>query len=204
MPALEDDLLLLLYKQVPTMQTSHTASTLSRQPALLSVTTEGYETFFARLMDIVRHQPIDQALGQLIQSYVTDWLASHTLEDFATTSTTSYVRNYLGRCPETHWEAILMSWQQGNTTAIHSHPQFAGYFFADGVFEVEIFEPVGAHKARLTKRVRVNEPAAFFAIGDAERFDNHIHRITCLSDRGHSLHVYSDDALQGKTYLISE
>lgn len=186
------------------MQTLPVGSTLSRQPALLSVTANGYETFFARLMDIVRHQPIDQPLGQRIQSYVMDWLATHTLEDFTTTSATSYIRNYLGRCPETHWEAILMSWQQGNTTAIHSHPKFAGYFFADGVFEVEIFEPVAGNKVRLAKRVRVNEPAAFYAVGEADGFENHIHRITCLSDRGHSLHVYSDDALQGKTYYIEE
>lgn len=186
------------------MQTLPIGSTLSQQPSLLSVSTAGYETFFARLMEIVRHQPIDQTLGQRIQDYVTNWLATHSLTDFSTTSANSYVRNYLGRCPETHWEAILMSWQQGNTTAIHSHPQFAGYFFADGVFEVEIFEPVGGNKARLVKRVRVNEPTAFFAIGDAERFDNHIHRITCLSDSGHSLHVYSDDALQGQTYSLAE
>ena len=30
------------------------------------------------------------------------------------------------------------------------------------------------------------------------KFNNHIHRITCLSDTAHSLHVYSDDALKGE------
>ena len=43
-------------------------------------------------------------------------------------------------------------------------------------------------------------PCAFFAVGAPGRFDNHIHRITCLSPTGHSLHVYSDDALRGEVY----
>ena len=36
-----------------------------------------------------------------------------------------------------------MSWQEGNRTSIHAHPQFAGYHFADGRFRLEIFEPAG-------------------------------------------------------------
>ena len=42
--------------------------------------------------------------------------------------------------------------------------------------------------------------AAVMDLGAPGRFDNHIHRITCLSDTGHSLHVYSDDALRGEVY----
>ena len=37
-----------------------------------------------------------------------------------------------------------------------------------------------------------------YAIGKAGKYNNHIHRITCLSDTAHSLHVYSDDALKGE------
>ena len=93
-----------------------------------------------------------------------------------------------------------MGWKRGNRTSIHSHPQFAAYNFADGEFEIEIFEPTGEGRARLVERVHISEPQSFYAIGKAGAFDNHIHRITCLSEQGHSLHIYSDNALQGITY----
>ena len=115
-------------------------------------------------------------------------------------SDTAYRRTYLGRCPATGWEAIVMSWKNGNRTSIHAHPQFAGYHIADGTFRLEIFEPAAGGAARLTESAVVEGPCAFFAVGAPGRFDNHIHRITCLSDTGHSLHVYSDDALRGEVY----
>lgn len=93
-----------------------------------------------------------------------------------------------------------MSWKKGNRTSIHAHPQFAGYHIADGSFRLEIFEPTDGGTARLKESTVVEGPCAFFAVGVPGRFDNHIHRITCLSDTGHSLHVYSDDALQGEIY----
>ena len=94
----------------------------------------------------------------------------------------------------------MISWQDGNRTSIHAHPQFAGYHFADGRFRLEIFEPAGDGTARPVHSAEVEAPCAFFAIGKPGCFDNHIHRITCLSPTGHSLHVYSDDALRGEVY----
>ena len=61
-------------------------------------------------------------------------------------------------------------------------------------------EMIAREGARLTESAVVEGPCAFFAVGAPGRFDNHIHRITCLSDTGHSLHVYSDDALRGEVY----
>ena len=93
--------------------------------------------------------------------------------------------------------------QWGNGTSViadTAHPQFAGYHFADGRFRLEIFEPTADGKARRIKDITITTPCAFYAIGDEGSFENHIHRITCLSPTGHSLHVYSDDARQGKVY----
>ncbi|MDE5944321.1 MAG: cysteine dioxygenase [Rikenella sp.] len=184
------------------MQTSLLSkATLAEQSSLISNAIEKYDDFFERLLSIVRNRPINEALGEQIKTYVLDWLTEHPLaDDFAQYSPSSYIRTYLGRSTEIHWEAILMSWQSGNTTAIHAHPQFAGYHFADGVFKVEIFEPVNDNRARLTETLIIDKPTGLFAVGPAGRFDNHIHRITCLSETGHSLHVYSDDALQGTVY----
>jgi hypothetical protein len=50
----------------------------------------------------------------------------------------------------------------------------------------------------------VNGQEGFAAIGHPGRFDNHIHRITCLSATAHSLHVYSDDALRGMTFVRND
>lgn len=179
---------------------TETISTLAERFPFASDNTPGYDTFFQDFLALVRHKDTDAILGEQIKSYVLDWLGRHPLDRFDNYSDSSYRRDYIGRCPDTHWEAIVMSWKQGNTTAIHAHPQFAGYHFADGIFKVEIFEPAGNGKARLSDTVIVDKPAGLFSVGRKGSFDNHIHRITCLSGTGHSLHIYSDDALKGLAY----
>ncbi len=164
---------------------------------------EGYDGFFTQLMEICKDREINDALGEWLKEQVAEWLKDNTLEAFDNYSDTAYSRTYLGRSAE-GWEAIVMGWKQGNRTSIHSHPQFAAYNFADGEFEIEIFEPTGEGRARLVQRLHVVAPQSFYAVGKAGAFDNHIHRITCLSATGHSLHIYSDDALQGLTYEAEE
>lgn len=163
-----------------------------------------YGTFFPALSEVVAGADVDDALGDRIMDLTRGWLEGHSLRDFKNTTGAAYGRTYLGRSAETGWEAIVMSWERGRSSSIHAHPQFAGYFFADGDFLVELFEPVAPGKARLTQQVKVSAPHGFYAIGGAGRFDNHIHRITCLSDEGHSLHIYSGDALQGEVYGLAE
>ena len=165
-----------------------------------SAAAAGFGDFFSGLLETTAAKTIDDAPGQQIRAYVLGWLQTHPLTAFDDYSDTAYRRTYLGRCPATGWEAIVMSWKNGNRTSIHAHPQFAGYHIADGTFRLEIFEPAAGGAARLTESAVVEGPCAFFAVGAPGRFDNHIHRITCLSDTGHSLHVYSDDALRGEVY----
>lgn len=179
---------------------TETIPTLAERFPFASDNTLGYDTFFQDFLALVRHKDTDDILGEQIKSYVLGWLSKHPLGRFDNYSDNSYRRDYIGRCPDTHWEAIVMSWKQGNTTAIHAHPQFAGYHFADGVFQIEIFEPIGPGKARLSDTVTIDKPTGLFSVGRKGSFDNHIHRITCLSGTGHSLHIYSDDALKGFVY----
>ena len=154
-----------------------------------------YGTFFDELLTLATAAPLGPATGERIRDYVMPWLETHPLGSFDRYSDRSYVRSYLGRCPRTHWEALVMSWKRGNATTIHGHPAFAGYHFADGVFRVEIFEPVTDRTARRVGERIIDRCECLFAVGAPGRFDNHLHRITCLSETGHSLHVYSDDAL---------
>ncbi len=182
------------------MKQERHATTLAEDLQEASACTAVYGEFFTGLLGIIGRNPVDDALGERIQGYVLGWLEEHPLTAFDDYSATAYRRTYLGRSPETGWETIVMSWQEGNQTSIHAHPQFAGYHFADGRFRLEIFEPAGGGTARPVQSAEVEAPCAFFAIGKPGCFDNHIHRITCLSPTGHSLHVYSDDALRGKVY----
>lgn len=147
-----------------------------------SAAAAGFGDFFSGLLETTAAKTIDDALGQQIRAYVLGWLQTHPLTAFDDYSDTAYRRTYLGRCPATGWEAIVMSWKNGNRTSIHAHPQFAGYHIADGTFRLEIFEPAAGGAARLTESAVVEGPCAFFAVGAPGRFDNHIHRITCLSD----------------------
>ena len=132
--------------------------------------TEGYEPFFTGLLGFCADATIDEALAARIKTYVQGWLATHPLDAFDRFSDESYLRTYLGRCPRTHWEAIVMSWKAGNRTSIHAHPQFAGYYFADGEFQVEIFEQAGPHRAEARERRarertgRVSPPSATRAV----------------------------------------
>lgn len=169
-----------------------------------SLEAQGYDAAFNGLMDIVRNKEIDDRLGKRIEGYISNYLAENPPREFDRYSDKSYLRTYLGRDATTGWEAIMMSWREGNTTSIHAHPQYAGYNFADGRFRLEIFEPAADGKARRVKDITLTAPCAFHAIGPAGSFENHIHRITCLSPTGHSLHVYSDDAKKGKVYTEKE
>ena len=116
-----------------------------------SAAAAGFGDFFSGLLETTAAKTIDDALGQQIRAYVLGWLQTHPLTAFDDYSDTAYRRTYLGRCPATGWEAIVMSWKNGNRTSIHAHPQFAGYHIADGTFRLEIFEPAAGGAARLTE-----------------------------------------------------
>ncbi len=163
-------------------------------------TADGYGDFFSNLLQITAGSECNNTLGEKLKKYVLEWLDKNPLDGFDEYSDQTYRRTYLGRDAASGWEAIVMTWKRGNHTRIHAHPQFAGYNLADGVFRIEIFEPAANGHVRLVDDRTVTAPCAFFAVGAKDRFDNHIHRITCLSETGHSLHIYSDDALRGQIY----
>ena len=142
--------------------------TLAGNLAVPSLEYNGYASFFSGLLEVTHTRAVDDGLGERIEEYVMSWLGDHALDGFDDYSADGYRRTYLGRSPETGWEAIVMSWQEGY--------------------------------ARLQRSVVVEAPLGFYAVGAEGSFENHIHRITCLSSTGHSLHVYSDDALRGTVY----
>ncbi|MDR0363554.1 MAG: cysteine dioxygenase [Bacteroidales bacterium] len=175
------------------MKTERTIANDFPQPIEVQV---GYDRFFNGIKEIVNGKKIDNALGEKLKTYVFDSFDSFDFSDFQEFSDTLYVRKYLGKDFETGWEAILMCWKKGNQTAIHGHPQFAAYNFVKGDFLVEVFEAKDDF-VQLANAIEAKRGDGFFAVGEPDAFDNHIHRITCLSDVGYSLHIYSDDARKG-------
>ena len=143
---------------------------------------------------------LSEQTGTAIGHYVMEWLGGHPLDGFDDYSDTSYLRTCIGRCPRTHWEALVMTWKKGNTTAIHGHPRFAGYHFADGTFQVELLKRWPKARCGGSARSSSTGRSPCSLSGEEDRFDNHIHRITCLSEKGHTLHVYSDDARRGEVF----
>lgn len=155
----------------------------------------GYDGFMNGLMSIVKAGAMDTPTGDKLRDYVLNFVKNNSLSTFNHYEDNTYVRNIIGRDPS-GWEAIVMSWKKGSRTAIHTHPQFASYTFADGEFLVEIFEPCEGG-IKLVNKLTVNNQMGLYAIGEEGKFTNHIHRLTCLSESAHSLHVYSSDALNG-------
>lgn len=76
-----------------------------------SAAAAGFGDFFSGLLETTAAKTIDDALGQQIRAYVLGWLQTHPLTAFDDYSDTAYRRTYLGRCPATGWEAIVMSWK---------------------------------------------------------------------------------------------
>lgn len=164
----------------------------------------GYEAFFAGVIKITQQDPINQALGEALRQHASIFLATCNLDNFCDFADTHYTRTYLGKNMESGWEALMMCWCKGNRTSIHGHPQFAAYNFASGRFLLETFQKDSDDRLHLVDSFETEAGQSFYAIGNACVFDNHIHRITCLSDTGRSLHIYSDDARKGKVFVCDE
>lgn len=160
----------------------------------------GHENFFAGILKIVGTRCPDERAGQAMRCYVRDYLCTCDLKQFRKQPGEPYSRFYLGRDGATGWEALMMCWEKGSATTIHGHPCFAAYNFASGRFRIELFDLDDAKGLQPTGVEEVVAGDGFFAIGRPGAFDNHIHRITCLSDVGHSLHVYCGDARKGVVF----
>lgn len=163
----------------------------------------GYEDFFNELMSMVDGSEINNELGEAIKKHALSFIGRLEPKDFVR-SGESYTRCYIGRDDASKWEAIIMCWKKGDQTAIHGHPNFASYNFLQGEVQVEYYSTANGDAAKKEGEFIGCAGDGFFAVGDADNFDNHIHRLTCLSDYAYSLHIYSNDARMGKVYVLAE
>lgn len=164
--------------------------------------TNNHVSFFNELISLYTAE-IDQIVGRKISNYVLDYVKNNSIILSNPIQSDNYVRTYIGRDPKTNLEALIMSWSKDNQTTIHSHPKFACYTFAEGEFLIEVFEQIGnSSKVTLKESTIINKPMSLYSIGENDTYDNHIHRITCLSETGTSLHIYSDDALKGLKFEL--
>lgn len=95
-------------------------------------------------------------------------------------------------------EIMVARWDQGATTPIHGHPQFAFVYVLNGQLQMEQYQETDQGLV-LTDTLVKSKGQHVYAAGIAGHYDNAIHRVTALSP-SLSLHVYSDDALKGKAF----
>ena len=112
-----------------------------------------------------------------------------------------YLRNYLER-DASGWEILLICWTKDDITSIHGHPYLCSYNYLQGDFELELFTKVTDTEARLFKKFKVGKDEVFADCGQEDTYCNHIHRIKCISDKGYTLHIYSDDASKGDEFVM--
>ena len=110
-----------------------------------------------------------------------------------------YSRTILYRA-ENGFEAMAARWSKDAISAIHGHPMFAFYYLLEGELSVENFvkEDGGIRKTDTKKYL----PGQYFCLrGNAETFDNGIHRVTARQE-SLSIHIYSDDAMKGEIFML--
>jgi hypothetical protein len=157
----------------------------------------GYEKQFAALMNLVNAQPLTNDLGETIKRHALKWAEEINPDEFRQFHDNRYGRNYIGK-DKTGWEAILMTWKKGISSAIHGHPPYAGYTHVSGDVRLEVFEEKDGGLRKVLEHI-IKPGESFFAVSEKEDFKNHIHRLTGLTD-ARTLHIYSDDARRGFNY----
>jgi len=163
----------------------------------------GYEDYFNGLLSIVSPNELSDQLTDAIKQYALTFINVWNPKDFRYIGN-EYTRNFIGADEKSKWEAIVMCWRKGNETEIHGHPDFASYTILSGELLIETFLPNGINTVKKEMELKCHAGESFFSIGNRGLFDNHIHRLTCLSDEAYSLHIYSDDARKGKIYSLAQ
>jgi hypothetical protein len=161
------------------------------------VVLSGYEKQFGKLIHIVKGKTLNNDLGEVIKPHALEWAKEIKPEEFCQFQDDSYGRNYIGKDGD-GWEAIVMTWKKGVSSAIHGHPQYAGYTHVSGDILLEVFEEKDGGLRKVLEHV-IKPGDSFFAVSDKNDFKNHIHRLTGLTD-ARTLHIYSDDARKGFNY----
>lgn len=112
---------------------------------------------------------------------------------------TTYTRHSIAKeaTPQNQgFEALVMRWDKQVKTSIHGHPAFSFYHVISGVFEMEIFACTDTEGLQLSETRCFSSRDTTWFLGQFGRFDNFIHRVTCI-EPGFTFHIYSDDALKG-------
>ncbi|PZD71200.1 hypothetical protein C1752_07476 [Acaryochloris thomasi RCC1774] len=111
----------------------------------------------------------------------------------------AYTRNPITKeAAQRGFEALVIRWDQQAVTPIHGHPAFSFYYVISGIFEMEYF----THSAiglQYTGSQLFGATDSTWCLGQIGRYDNFIHRVTCL-EPGHTFHVYSEDAQKGVSF----
>ena len=133
-----------------------------------------------------------------IEKEAADFFARHPvpIDDFPIVEN-AYSRTILYRA-ENRFEALGARWSKGFTSVVHGHPSIVFDYIVEGELFVQNYEKTDAGLVKTDSR-SYTSGEYFFSRGKEGAFDNCIHQIT-VRDESLSLHIYSDNALQGEVF----
>lgn len=158
------------------------------------------ELLFYQLLNYRNQTDSFTALGPWLQKY----LKPECFPDLSELpfQTGSYTRNRIAQESmgyDQSFEALIMYWDQNVETPVHGHPAFSFYYVMSGCFYMENFTQSSANQICLTSKRVLYPGEMLWSIGKPGRYDNFIHKVTCL-EKGHTFHIYSEDAKKGKDF----
>jgi hypothetical protein len=95
---------------------------------------------------------------------------------------------------------MISHWDRGAITPIHGHPGYSFLYVIEGELHERFYL---REQERLMEVGTLNYTPGDYSYhnGDHNRFDNAIHQLTARKN-SLSLHIYSNDALQGNVFSI--
>lgn len=126
-----------------------------------------------------------------------------------------YSRHLIGI--DDKWMAFICRWEKGVSSCIHGHPSFAYYHVLDGIFQMDLYQSTQAQssqaqssQAQLSQaqsaesqtlvhdnRLTLKKGDTIWGMGEHDRFDNLIHKVSTREQPGFTLHLFSDDPSKG-------
>lgn len=116
-----------------------------------------------------------------------------------------YSRHLIGI--DDKWMAFVCRWEKGVSSCIHGHPSFAYYHVLEGIFQMDLYQSPQAQspQAQLAEsqtlvhdnRLTLKKGNTIWGMGERDRFDNLIHKVSTQEQPGFTLHLFSDDPSKG-------
>lgn len=109
-----------------------------------------------------------------------------------------YSRHVIGT--RGNWMGFICRWEANACSSIHGHPSFAYYQVIRGEFKMDFYDITDNDHAQLANSTIMNASECVWQTGEAGRYDNLVHRVSCEKSGGLTLHLFSENPALGWHY----